>query len=193
MSILFINPIHKNITLSLIEWWELLEKNTIESWKDFDTFPEMLYSLIQWRKPEQIWVILWPWTFTRMRIVTLTLSTLVLSLWIKVKWCHFFELIDDGIPLLQANREEYITLWEDANIIFLKKEFLRPGTYIWYGNKNDFTGNKNFIEYTENWEKIEKIFTWIWATSVLSPIYLKEPHITWSKKNMSLSWEKMKK
>ncbi len=193
MPILFINPIHKNITLSLNEWWELLEKNTIESWKDFDTFPEMLYSLIQWRKPEQIWVILWPWTFTRMRIVTLTLSTLVLSLWIKVRWCHFFELIDDGIPLLQANREEYITLWEDANIIFLKKESLRPGTYIWYGDKNDFTGNKNFIEYTENWEKIEKIFTWIWATSVLSPIYLKEPHITWSKKNMSLSWEKMKK
>lgn len=193
MPILFINPIHKNITLSLIEWWELLEEYSIESWKDFDDFPEVLYSSIQEKKPTEIWVILWPWPFTRMRIVTLTLSTLILSLWIEVKWCHFFELIVDGIPLLQANKEEYITRSKSGDIIFTRKEWFQTGTYMWYGEKNDFTDDKNFIEYTEDWGEIETIFARLPVLSVLFPIYLKEPHITWSKKNMSLSWGKTKK
>ncbi len=193
MRILFINPINKHITLSIIEWWELLEQQSIESWKDFDSFPAIVYSLIQQRKPEQIWVILWPWSFTRMRIITLTLSTLILSLWIEVKWCHLFELIRDGMPILQANREEYITQLKNGDIVFIQKEWLQRGTYVWYGEKNDFTEDKNFIEYTEDWRKIETIFAWFPIVSVLLPIYLKEPHITWSKKNMSLSWEKTKK
>ncbi len=193
MTILFINPIDTNTTLSLFEWGAILEKHVIDSWKDFDTFPEILFSLIHWKTPEQIWVILWPGSFTRMRIITLTLSSLIMSLWIRVKWCHFFELIEGGIPLLRANQEEYITSSEDGEILLTQMENLWPGNYIWYRGENNFTEDKNFIEYTEDWLFIEKVFSRLPYLSVLSPIYLKEPHITWSKKNMSLFWEKTKK
>ncbi len=193
MRILYINPIKKHITLSCVEWSLLLREVHLTIWNDFDTFPEILLEMMDSEKPEQIWCIVWPWPFTRMRIVTLTLSTLVLSLWIKVKWCHFFELIEDGIPLLQANREEYITRSGSGEIVLMHKDQLRHGTYIWYGEKIDFTEDKNYIEYREDWREIETVFTQLPTISVLVPIYLKEPHITWSKKNTSHSWETMKK
>jgi hypothetical protein len=64
---------------------------------------------------------------------------------------------------------------------------LAIGTYQWYGEKNDFTNGREFIEYDENISHIIDVFRGRNSLDVLVPIYLKDPHITWSKKNTSLS------
>ncbi len=60
-------------------------------------------------------------------------------------------------------------------------------TYRGYGDKNDFTEGQNFIEYDYNFAHIVSLFHSHVREKTLSPTYLKDPHITWSKKNTSLS------
>ncbi len=64
---------------------------------------------------------------------------------------------------------------------------LAKGDYVGYGEKNDFTDGQNFIEYTYNFTEISSVFASKEREEKLSPIYLKDPHITWSKKNTSHS------
>ena len=185
--ILFINPLLPAITLSLLSGDILVENHTIARWDDFSIFPDTLIQLIDTHKIDEIWTIVWPWAFTRMRIVSLTISTLILSRWIRVKWCHFFQLIDDGCPILRANEREYILSQGTPSSILVSKEDLPDGRYSGYGAKNDFTDDKVFIEYKEDWYKISTIFSSLPFLDRVIPIYLKEPHITWSKKNTSPS------
>jgi hypothetical protein len=56
-----------------------------------------------------------------------------------------------------------------------------------YGEKNDFTNKGDFIEYREDMAEIVTLFAEKSYTDNLSPIYLKDPHITWSKKSTSIS------
>ena len=89
------------------------------------------------------------------------------------------------MPILQANDREYIIETTEWITDLIEKENIPPGTYIWYGDKNDFTDAKVFIEYREDAREISQVFKQIEYTEVLSPIYLKDPHITCSKKNTS--------
>lgn len=122
-----------------------------------------------------------------MRIVSLTLSTLILSRGIRVKGCHFFELIDHATGILRANEHEYIVAQKDQSRSLISKEMIPSGIYCGYGEKNDFTDDKVFIEYREDWAEVIKIFSSLKYLDRVTPIYLKEPHITWSKKNTSPS------
>lgn len=185
--IVFINPLLSDITLFLIADGFCRENRTIVKWDDFLNFPDILIELIDTRTIDEVWVIQWPWAFTRMRIISLTLSTLILSRWMQVKWCHFFELIQDGHPIIRANDGEYIISWENTRSILIPKGNIPKGHYCGYGEKNDFTDEKVFIEYKEDWKCISTIFSSLPYLDRVTPIYLKEPHITWSKKNMSPS------
>jgi hypothetical protein len=52
-----------------------------------------------------------------------------------------------------------------------------------YGDKNDFTEGEIFVEYAYDFSHIVSVFQKRSAEAKISPIYLKDPHITWSKKN----------
>ena len=185
-EILFINPISVEISLFIIKNGICKEKYTLTQWDDFSQFPEKVIELLYKYNIKEIWCICGPGWFTRMRIITLTLNTLILSRWLDVKWCHFFHLIKKNIPIMRANDQEYIIRslsWEDS---LVKKALIPLGVYIWYGEKNDFTDERVLIEYREDFSEITRIFASIPVIDTLTPIYLKDPHITlWSKKNTS--------
>ncbi len=186
-KILFINPISTDIVIYVMEESFCQEEITLPKWDDFSTFPSKLVDLVDLHKIEEVWCICGPWAFTRMRIVTLTLNTLKLSRWIGLKGCHFFDLIGRGIPILKANDREYITrIWNEDPSLILKEE-IPEGEYMGYGEKNDFTDTKVFIQYSEDFTFIYTLFQGLPLSPTLSPIYLKDPHITWSKKNISHS------
>lgn len=187
MRILYINPLRSNIECFFLEWDRLLDSFSIPKWDDFSTFPDTIMTFMEAHNIDEFWVILWPWAFTRMRIVTLTLSSLILSRWIIVRWCHFFQLIEKNIPIIQANNEEYIIRNDQWNSQHVQRKNLPPGTYEGYGSQNDFTDGKVLIEYVEDWEKLREIFLRLTPTKTLIPFYLKEPHITCSIKNTSHS------
>jgi len=93
-----------------------------------------------------------------MRTITLTLNTLSVTWWIKLKWCHFFDIFDTvngvtEIPLLQINPQEYICKKNNSIQVFTP-EWLPSGNYIWFSSGKDFTDTKTFIEYEENTEQI---------------------------------------
>lgn len=185
--ILLINPIASDISIFLLEGALCKDEFTLPHWDDFERFPGKLVELVELHNIEEVWCICGPWAFTRMRIVTLALNTLKISRWIRLKGCHFFELIDREIPILRANDREYITrVWHGDPSLILKEE-IPAGKYRGYGEKNDFTDTKVFIQYKEDFFSIQKLFGKIPLSSSLNPIYLKGPHITWSKKNTSLS------
>lgn len=189
---LYINPLLPDITLTFLDWTEVKKIISIPKWDDFESLPEMITQEIKNGEIEEIWVILWPGLFTRMRIVTLTLGSLLFSKKIIIKGVHFFDIISGWIPLIQANTDEYRALLKNEDII-IKKNELPDGIYAGYGDKNDFTDEKVFVEYKENWWKISTIFQRLSPLTEISPIYIKSPHITWSKKNMFLSSKKTKK
>ncbi len=186
-KILFINPIPVDIHIFLLEEGTTLEEIIIPKWDDFSAFPGELVELVDLYSIEEIWCICGPGAFTRMRIVTLTLNTLKLTRKISIKWCHFFELIDNEIPILRANDREYITRVWHGDISLILKENISSGTYRWYWEKNDFTDTKVLIQYKEDSHSIDTLFHSIPLSQTLTPIYLKDPHITWSKKNTSPS------
>lgn len=184
---LFINPLQKNITLSLIEWSDLKKQIVIPYGDDFQSFPKSLITLIESENIEELWCICGPGAFTRMRIVTLTLNTLHLSKNLKIKWCHFFDIIDNNTPIIEINTTEYLirdALWSPT---LIPQDKIPPWSYSGYLSKNDFTDDKVFIEYKEDYQKISTYFRKIKEQQWLSPIYYKNPHITCSKKNTSPS------
>jgi hypothetical protein len=185
--ILFINPIPENINLTLFKSWNIRDTITIIKGDDFSTFPEKVVELVDLYSIDEIWCICGPGAFTRMRIVTLTLNTLSLTKSIKLKSCHFFDIIDDSsFPTIKANDREYI-IKVDHTIKLCEKTHIPPWEYIWYGDQNDFTEDKVLIQYSEKYDYISQVFEKIVPSSGLVPIYLKDPHITWSKKNTSHS------
>ncbi|MBP9812308.1 hypothetical protein KBC86_02920 [Candidatus Gracilibacteria bacterium] len=182
--ILFINPISENICLFIVENGEVRHTSTIPKGKDYDAFPEMVNDIIDRQYIDTIWCVIGPGAFTRMRIVTLTLNTIAMVKNIPLKGCHFFEIVNSENPILRANDREYIFLDEAGIPSLSPKELIDPSKiYTGYALKNDFTDEKNFIEYSEDHYWISEVFKKLPPTNRLSPIYLKEPHITWSKKN----------
>lgn len=194
--ILFINPLSEDIHFFVIDIGEVVElrhTSTTPKGKDYDDFPEHIHDLINRHNIDTIWCVTWPWAFTRMRIVTLTLNTIALVKNIALKGCHFFEIIEENHPILIANNREYIILEENTPVLKEKNTLDQSLTYTWYADKNDFTDEKKFIEYSEDIPFIVGVFEAKEKQNRLSPIYLKEPHITWSKKNTFPSSKKTKK
>ncbi|MDD2694144.1 MAG: hypothetical protein PHY14_04410 [Candidatus Gracilibacteria bacterium] len=187
MRVLYINPLRSNIECFFLEGDRLLDSFSIPKGDDFSTFPDTIMTFMEAHNIDEFWVILGPGAFTRMRIITLTLSSLILSRGIIVKGCHFFQLIEKNIPIIQANNEEYIIRNDQGNSQHVPRKNLPPGIYEGYGSQNDFTDKKVLIEYAEDWEKLGKIFSHLSPTKTLIPFYLKEPHITCSTKNTSRS------
>ena len=184
---LYINPLLPDIQITLLE--KNIPKKTIQIPKgnDFDSFPETIIEILENENIEEIWALLWPGAFTRMRIITLTLGSLHLTKKINIKGTHFFDLISKDIPIIQANTEEYRIKINNEDIL-TKKQDLSLGKYRGYGIKNDFTEGKVFIEYSEDWDEIYTFFTKLSTKTELTPIYIKSPHITtWLKKKMSPS------
>ncbi len=88
-------------------------------------------------------------------------------------------LIPKGnIPILQANGGEYLTENKENQIQLIPSKDIPPGSYIGYGKKNDFTDDKVFIEYNENYSHICKLFSITELSNALVPQYLKAPNIT---------------
>jgi hypothetical protein len=187
MRSLYINPLLPNITLSILKNGEKISEKILPRWDDFADFPDTVIDIVDTHGIDEIWCLLWPGAFTRMRIVTLTLSTLVMTRGTIVKWCHFFDIIDAANPIIIANNSEYIIRKADRSTSLINKSTLPDGTYTGYGVQNDFTDEKILIEYSEDWGKILYIFEKLAPEKTLTPIYLKEPHITWSTKNTSPS------
>jgi len=187
MRSLYINPLLSNITLSILENGEKISEKILPRWDDFADFPDTVIEIINTETIDEIWCLVWPGAFTRMRIVTLTLSTLVMSRGVVVKWCHFFDIIDRENPIILANNSEYIIRNSDGSTSLIDKSTLPDCIYTGYGVQNDFTEGKILIEYSEDWWAISDHFEKLTPEKTLTPIYLKEPHITWSTKNTSPS------
>lgn len=197
MHSLFINPITSMIWLHVIDTnhHEVILKKNIPIGNDFDAFPETILDLLQQYSIGEIWCILWPGMFTRMRIIILTLNTIQRTSSRIIKGIHFFDLLPwDKQGILQANNGEYLIRKQDGEVELIPTICIPPGNYIGYGEKNDFTDDKVFIEYTENYSHICTLFSQIEPSTQLTPVYLKAPNITtWSKKNTSPFWKKTNK
>jgi len=185
---LYINPLGTKIRLLVFEWSTLITKNELDKHNASSTFPGDIVEVVEKYNIKEIWCILWPWAFTLMRTVTLTVNTLAFSKDIKLKWCHIFDIIDiqKWIPILQINPSEYICKIYESEKIF-SPETLPLGKYIWFSSGKDFTDKKTFIEYEESPDEIALFFNRKKNEERLSPIYFKPPHITWSKKKVSHS------
>jgi hypothetical protein len=186
-KILFINPLSRDISLFVLDRSTYIDKIIIPKGDDFTSFPDKVVEVVDLYTIEEIWCICGPWAFTRMRIVTLTLGALSLSRDIRLKGCHFFDTIEGCIPVIKANESEYIIRGEDGDIHMIPKESLPEGEYRGYGGKNDFTDTRILIEYSEDFAALSHLFEKKEIVKNLAPIYLKAPHITWSKKSMSPS------
>lgn len=180
---LSINPLLPEISLIIIDGNTLVEKTTLA--KNLDTastFPRHIIDILNRYEIDEIWCIVWPGPFTLMRIITLTCNAIHLARWIKLKWCHFFDILDKKyIPIIEANPSEYIVRVDNVDIL-KKTEELNRWSYIWISNRKDFTEGITFVEYTEELIKIQNIFLSKEDLSFLSPLYFKAPHITWSNK-----------
>jgi hypothetical protein len=65
--------------------------------------------------------VIGPGPFTLMRVVTLAINALAYTRAIRVKSCHFFDLISSpNQPIIEANPREYL-IREHNNIISIDK------------------------------------------------------------------------
>ncbi len=184
--LLFIQTVSIEIEVTIFKWADLIHTEKI-LWtnREFEVFPELLRGWIEKFHITKILCITWPGPFTRLRILTLTLNTIKLTYsTIVVRGIGFFEF-SKGIGVtssfvLEANRGEYLVS-KDWISTFIKKSDLPAGTYFWFWKDSDFTERGISIEYSYTWEQLEKVFDSISNTAMLSPLYIKEPHITWPK------------
>lgn len=183
MSILYINPLIDPVTITLL-WTENEKSFSVPSHELEFWFPSTLISCYTRFSPWEIWCIVWPGTFTRLRIITLAINTLkLLHPKIILREANIFDIIHDGVhtPILEANRSEYM-IRQDGNDICIQKDMLSPGKYIGIAEKKDFTDIQTYIKYEYNSKHITSIFTHIPPQKRLSPIYIKKPHITCQEK-----------
>ena len=187
---LSINPLLPEISFIVIDKDTIVEQSSLS--KDLDTAstcPRHLINIMDQYKIDEIWCIVWPGPFTLMRIITLTCNAIHLARWIKLKWCHFFDILDNNnIPIIEANPREHIVRIDNIDILKVSEE-LERWTYIWISNRKDFTEDITFIEYKEEIKEIQNFFLNKEYSSFLSPLYFKAPHITWSNKKIFPSSE----
>ncbi len=187
---LSINPLLPEISFIVIDGDSIVEQGTLA--KNLDTastFPRHVVDLMNRHTIDEVWCITGPGPFTLMRIVTLTCNAIGLARWTKLKWCHFFDILDKKyIPIIEANPRECIIRQESKDSLIAKTD-IADWTYIGILETKDFTEGKTFIQYKEDIYTIRKSFENVEYTQNLSPLYFKAPHITWSSKKISPSSE----
>lgn len=82
---LLINPISVNIDIFAMDGVDVRHKITLEKGDDFSSFPEAVIKMMNSYAIEEIWCIVGPGAFTRMRIVTLTLNSIKLTRKIELR------------------------------------------------------------------------------------------------------------
>jgi hypothetical protein len=186
MIILYVNPIGKSITLMIIETDipRILKSEIIEkTWNDFEIIPKIFVDLSKKYSLKEIWCITGPWPFTLLRIITLILNSITYNNSnIILKSGHYFELLrwSDGVPILQANKHEYLIKTNNTIETIIKKEDLPPWKFIGYIDEISIPW---YTEYHENMETIISLFSQKENIHRLSPLYIKAPNITlWSQK-----------
>ncbi len=183
-SFLYINPIWENIDYFVFDAKKnIQEHHTIISNDISISFPQKIAELSKKYTLSEVWCIEGPGPFTKMRIVILCLNTLkYIYPTIHLKWCHFFDLIwqiSSKIPLLKANRKEFL-IQENGSSIFYQKENLPKYEYIWYIWNEDSIDT--FTKYKDSVDTVFTVFESLENKSRFSPIYIKKPHITCPKK-----------
>ncbi len=184
--LLFIQPVSSEIDITIFDETNFIHNEKI-LWtnREFEVFPELLIGWIEKYQITKTLCITWPWAFTRLRILTLALNTVRLTHpEISVRGIWFFEyaqLLEIKAPyILEANKSEYLVS-NKSTLEFVKKHELPSGTYFGFWQESDFTERGISVEYSSNGKQVQKVFDSIQEWCMLSPLYIKEPHITWPK------------
>ena len=184
-NILYINPLWENIIfLSKINNIFESQNLIIPFLKFAENFPKILSKFVEEKNIREIWVINGPGTFTKMRVIILTINTIKMSFpEIIVKSVHFFDFFKDlpEKPLIEINAKEFLTN-DDQNVeIFYDKNSLPDSHYIGYST-TELLQTSTFKNFVDQWNEIEKIFKSKKSENFLTPNYIKPPHITHAKK-----------
>lgn len=180
-NILYINPLSPEIIFMVFTGNEIFTSSLIRNLDTASTFPQRLVEIVERYTIEEIWCVVWPWAFTLMRILTLSINALTYTRDIRIKSCHFFDLITSGnIPIIEANQKEYI-IQKNNEIFHVQKNDLEKGTYEGIISANTSTEGVKYIQYTEEKNNISSVFSVKSFEDRISPIYFKPPHITWPK------------
>ena len=135
-NILYINPLWENIIyLSKINNIFESQNLTIPFLKFAENFPKILSKFVEEKNIREIWVINGPGTFTKMRVIILTINTIKISFpEIIVKSVHFFDFFKDlpEKPLIEINAKEFLTNDNQNGEIFYDKNSLPDRDYIGY-------------------------------------------------------------
>lgn len=149
-----------------------------------ENFPKILSKFVEEKNIREIWVINGPGTFTKMRVIILTINTIKISFpEIIVKSVHFFDFFKDlpEKPLIEINAKEFLTNDDQNGEIFYDKNSLPDSHYIGYST-TELRQTSTFKIFVDQWNEIEKIFKSKKSENFLTPIYIKPPHITHAKK-----------
>ena len=184
-NILYINPLWENIIfLSKINNIFESQNLTIPFLEFAENFPKILSKFVEEKNIREIWVINGPGTFTKMRVIILTINTIKISFpEIIVKSVHFFDFFKDlpEKPLIEINTKEFLTNDDQNGEIFYDKNSLPDNDYIGYST-TELRQTSTFKNFIDQWNEIEKIFKSKKSENFLTPIYIKPPHITHAKK-----------
>ena len=184
-NILYINPLWENIIfLSKINNIFESQNLTIPFLKFAENFPKILSKFVEEKNIREIWVINGPGTFTKMRVIILTINTIKISFpEIIVKSVHFFDFFKDlpEKPLIEINATAFLTNNDQNGEIFYDKNSLPDSDYIGYST-TELHQTSTFKNFVDQWNEIEKIFKSKKSENFLTPIYIKPPHITHAKK-----------
>ena len=184
-NILYINPLWENIIfLSKINNIFESQNLTIPFLEFAENFPKILSNFVEEKNIREIWVINGPGTFTKMRVIILTINTIKISFpEIIVKSVHFFDFFKDlpEKPLIEINTKEFLTNDDQNGEIFYDKNSLPDNDYIGYST-TELRQTSTFKNFVDQWNEIEKIFKSKKSENFLTPIYIKPPHITHAKK-----------
>ena len=149
-----------------------------------ENFPKILSKFVEEKNIREIWVINGPGTFTKMRVIILTINTIKISFPETIlKSVHFFDFFKDlpEKPLIEINAKEFLTNNDQNGEIFYDKNSLPDSDYIGYSTTK-LRQTSTFKNFVDQWNEIEKIFKSKKSEKFLTPNYIKPPHITHAKK-----------
>lgn len=118
---LYINPLTPNITIIISDGESIIERTLEKNLDTASTLPRLLVELVDEYSIKDIWCVTGPGPFTLMRVVTLAINALIYTRDIRVKSCHFFDLITSpNQPIIEANPREYL-IREHNEVISIAK------------------------------------------------------------------------
>lgn len=212
-KILYINPLGENIRfISSLSDGVFTENISLPFLEFAENFPKILTENFLKNFYNEIWLIAWPWAFTKMRIVTLAVNAIKFSHPnLIIKTAHFFDFFKNFsnlTPILEANNNEFIYLSTNGEETFCLKKDLPEGNYIglfdttstnfdklrqYFGELRQIStenvdistkidNSSTYTDFYEDFSEINKFFEHISETPYSEPIYIKPPHITYGKK-----------